>query len=57
MTDTKPKTTTEKLANSHYQPTKAEMEWEFDMPEMAEEDIRKAFFNPTVPGIPKQDRE
>ena len=57
MTDTKPKTTTEKLANSHYQPTKAEMEWEFDMPEMAEEDIRKAFFNPTVPGRPKQDRE
>ena len=56
MKDKKPKTTTEKLANSHYQPTMAEMEREYDMPEMSEQDVRKAFFNPTAPGRPKPDK-
>jgi len=38
-------------------PTKAEMKREFDMPKMSEKDLHKAFFNPTVPGRPKRDRE
>ena len=57
MTDVKTKTTHEKLANSHYQPTKAEMEREYDMPEMSEQDLRKAFFNPAAPGRPKPDKK
>ena len=55
MTDEKPETTYEKLANSHYQPTRIEMEREYDMPEMSEQDLRKTFFDPTAPGRPKPD--
>jgi len=55
-TSNKDKTLTEKLADSHYQPTKAELEQEYDMPGMSEKEVRKAFFNPVAPGRPKLDR-
>jgi len=43
MTD---KTIKEKLADSHYQPSKAEMEKEYDMPKLSKEQARKSFFEP-----------
>ena len=42
----KPKTLTEKLADSHYQPTRAEMKQEYDMPGATSAQIQKAVFNP-----------
>ncbi len=46
MTKLKPKdrTLSEKLADSHYQPSKAEMEQEYDMPGAEMKDLRNAFF-------------
>lgn len=40
------KTVKQKLANSHYQPSKAEMEKEYDMPNLSKEQARKSFFEP-----------
>jgi len=40
------KTIKENLANSHYQPSKAEMEKEYDMPNLSKEQARKSFFEP-----------
>ena len=34
------------LPPSDYQPSKAEMEEEFDMPGMSDEEIRRTFFRP-----------
>ena len=42
----KSKTLTEKLADSHYQPTRTEMKQEYDMPGATSAQIRKAVFNP-----------
>lgn len=41
MTD---KTVKQKLSNSHYQPSKAEMEKEYDMPKLSKEQARRSFF-------------
>lgn len=40
------KTVKEKLSNSHYQPSKAEMEKEYDMPSLSKKQARKSFFEP-----------
>ncbi len=53
----KPKTLKEKLADSHFQPTKAEMETEYDMPGADMEDLGGAFFNPLKAGRPKLEQE
>lgn len=53
----KTKTLTEKLADSHYQPTKAEMEREYDMPGADPVELRSTFFNPTNVGRPKPDQK
>ncbi len=46
----KDKTITEKLSDSHYQPSKAEMEEECNMPELSEDDIKVFFFEPEKVG-------
>lgn len=40
------KTIKDRLANSHYQPSKAEMEKEYDMPSLSKKQARKSFFEP-----------
>ena len=52
----KPGTLKEKLADSHYQPTKAEMETEYNMPSADMDDLREAFFNPLQAGRPKPEQ-
>ena len=49
MSDTK-KTIKTKLSNSHYQPPKAELEKEYDMPKLSKEQARRAFFKPKTVG-------
>ncbi len=56
MTNSNTKTLTEKLADSHYQPSKAEMEQEYDMPRADMECLRGAFFRPSKAGRPKPDQ-
>lgn len=52
----KPKTLQEKLSDSHYQPSKAEMEKEYDMPQASMDSLRQAFFEPSDgAGRPKSD--
>ena len=50
-------TIAEKLADSHYQPTKTEKETEYDMPDANMDDLRPAFFNPPRAGRSKLDCE
>ena len=57
MTKSREKTLTEKLADSHYQPTREEMEREYDMPCADMEDLRSAFFNPRMAGRPKPEQK
>ena len=56
MTTSNTKTLPEKLADSHYQPNKAEMEQEYDMPGADMKDLRGAFFNPPKAGRSKPDQ-
>jgi len=42
----RPKPRTIELASADYQPSKAEMEKEYDMPGASREEIRGAFFSP-----------
>jgi len=51
------KTVSEKLTDSHYQPTKAEMKTEYDMPGADMEDLQGAFFNPQQADRPKLGQE
>ena len=44
------KTLQEKLFDSHYQPSKAELEEEVDMPELSEDEVRQFFFSPEKVG-------
>ena len=57
MTKSKDKTLSEKLADSHYQPTRAEKECEHDMPGTEMKDLRSAFFNPPQAGRSKSGQE
>ena len=57
MTKPKDKILSEKLADSHYQPSKAEMEQEYDMPGAEMKDLRGALFNPPQAGRPKPGQE
>ena len=41
------KPTSQKLSDSHYQPSKAEMEQEYDMPHASMDSLRRAFFEPS----------
>ena len=43
----KPISIIEKLLDSHYQPNKAEMEQEYDMPKASMDKIKQAFFSPS----------
>jgi len=56
MTSRNKKTLREKLADSHYQPTKAELETEYDMPGAKMEEIRDAIFKPPQAGRAKLDQ-
>ena len=56
MSKSKEKTLSEKLADSHYQPTKAEKDREYDMPGADMSDLRDMFFNPPQAGRPNPDR-
>ena len=47
MTNKKDFTLTEKLSDSHYQPSKAEMEQEYDMPKASMDTLRQVFFDPS----------
>lgn len=49
MSSTK-KSIKQKLANSHYQPSKAELKKEYDMPNLSKEQARRAFFKPKTVG-------
>lgn len=44
------KTIKPKLTNSHYQPSKAEIEKKYDMPNLSKDQARKAFFKPKTVG-------
>ncbi len=57
MTKPNTKTLPEKLADSHYQPKKAEMEREYDMPCASMEELRDVFFNPAKAGRLKADQK
>ena len=41
------KTISQKLSDSHYQPSKAEMEQEYDMQQASMDNLRRAFFEPS----------
>ena len=57
LTDNGKKTLSEKLADSHYQPSKAEMEQEYDMPGADIKCRRGAFFSPSEAEKPKPDKK
>ncbi len=54
MEKQKPIEIKDKLADSHYQPSKAELEQEYDMPALSDEQVMAFFFNPATPGRGKR---